>query len=125
MPRVRIYTTPRCGDCRRAKRYMDERGVPFEEVNTEDVPQAAEFVPAANRGRRRVPTFEVVGRVFYLSPFDAARLESELSAVHPCAHARRPAEHPPRQNSPREFRFSRHPPCSCLWGLTAAEEAAS
>lgn len=80
LPRVRIYTTRHCSDCRRAKRFLDEKGVPFEEVNIEEVPKAAEFVLAANRGRRCVPTFELEGRVFYLAPFDVTRLEAELAA---------------------------------------------
>jgi glutaredoxin len=91
MPRVRIYTSPHCGDCRRAKRFLDERGVPFEEVKIEEVARAAEFVLAANRGRRRVPTLDVDRRVSDLSPFDAARLGSEFAANLPCVQTVRPA----------------------------------
>lgn len=96
VPRVRIYTTRHCSDCRRAKRFLDEKGVPFEEVNIEEVPEAAEFVLAANRGRRCVPTFEMDGRFFYLSPFDVTRLEAELAAGSAPVQADGHSGHPPQ-----------------------------
>ena len=78
MSGIRIYTTTWCGDCRNAKRYLKEQGVSFEEIDIEEDEQAAEFVMQANRGLRKVPTFEVDGRTFNLSPFDAKKLRMEL-----------------------------------------------
>lgn len=77
--RVRMYTTTLCGDCRRAKRLLDSWHVPYEEINIEDTPGAAEFVVQANQGRRSVPTFEVDGKVFTCSPFDPESLARELN----------------------------------------------
>lgn len=78
MANIRMYTTEWCGDCRNAKRYLRELGVEFEEINIEENEQAAEFVIRANEGKRKVPTFEVEGRTFNLSPFDAKKLRTEL-----------------------------------------------
>ena len=32
MPRVKVYTTPYCPFCVMAKRLLDQRGVPYEEI---------------------------------------------------------------------------------------------
>jgi len=74
-----MYTTTWCGDCRRAKSFMKERGVVFREVNIEQDPAAAALVIQANKGKRKVPTFEVGGRYFASSPFDAEQLATELN----------------------------------------------
>jgi mycoredoxin len=80
---VRMYTTVWCPDCYRAKNFLRSRGVPFEEIRLEEVEGAAEFVIAANHGKRRVPTFEVNGRIFHCSPFDPERLSRELGLDDP------------------------------------------
>lgn len=82
--RVRMYTTTHCGDCRRAKRLLDAWRVPYEEINIEEAPGAAEFVIQANHGRRSVPTFQVGGRVFTCSPFDPESLARELNIQGAC-----------------------------------------
>ncbi len=74
-----MYTTSSCGDCRRAKRFLESRHVPYEEINIEENPAAAEFVVQANKGQRSVPTFEVGGRFFSCSPFDPETLARELN----------------------------------------------
>lgn len=76
--RIRMYTTNWCSDCRRAKSFLHERRLSFEEVNIEEVPGAADFVISANHGKRKVPTFEVDGRTFHCSPYDPKKLSTEL-----------------------------------------------
>jgi mycoredoxin len=76
---ITIYTTPLCGDCRRAKQFLRERGLAFREVDIEEAPEAEELVLRVNDGRRRVPTFEVSGRYFTCSPFDPYQLSEELN----------------------------------------------
>ena len=73
-----MYTTTWCGDCRNAKRFLDERGIAYEEIDIERHEGAAEYVMRANGGKRRVPTFEVGGRAFSLSPYDERKLRAEL-----------------------------------------------
>jgi mycoredoxin len=80
---LRMYTTMWCPDCYRAKKFLTSRGVAFEEIRLEDVEGAAEFVIAANHGKRKVPTFELDGRTFDCSPFDPERLSRELGLSDP------------------------------------------
>jgi len=39
----------------------------------------------ANRGRRRVPTFEIDGRTFHCSPYDPNKLAFELGLCEPAS----------------------------------------
>ena len=82
IPEIPIYTTNWCGDCYRAKSFLKQRHVSFEEINIEKTPGAADFVVRANNGRRRVPTFEVDGRTFHCSPYDPDKLVRELGLQH-------------------------------------------
>jgi len=78
MADIIIYGTPWCGDCRRAKQFLRERGVTFREVNIDEAPDAEELVLKVNQGLRKVPTVEVEGRYFACSPFDPCKLADEL-----------------------------------------------
>ncbi len=75
---LKMYTTTWCPDCRRAKRFLSERGVTVEEINIETTPGAAEIVAGANAGKYKVPTFDDGGRFFACSPFDPGILRREL-----------------------------------------------
>lgn len=79
MDPITMYTTEWCSDCRRAKSFMKERGVAFREVNIEDDPEAAALVMKMNNGKRKVPTMEIAGRYFAVSPFNAQQLADELN----------------------------------------------
>lgn len=78
--KVKMYTTAWCPDCRRAKHFLIEHGIPFEEINIEETEGAAEFVIAANHGKRRVPTFDLGSRTFYCSPYDPQKLAEEFKS---------------------------------------------
>ena len=75
---IRIYTRSWCWDCRQAKRLLEEHQLPYEEIDIEADLWAAKFVKQANGGKRKVPTFDVDGRIFSCSPFDAQSLKKEL-----------------------------------------------
>jgi mycoredoxin len=79
MAEVTVYSTCWCGDCRRIKQFLRERGIKFREVNIDEQPGAEELVLRVNNGRRRVPTLEVEGRYFACSPFDPYQLAEELN----------------------------------------------
>lgn len=79
MSEITIYSTPWCSDCHRTKRFLNERGVTFREINIEEVEAAEAVVLRVNEGRRRVPTIEVDGRFFSCSPFDPYKLADELN----------------------------------------------
>ncbi len=53
---VTMYSTTWCGYCRRLKSQMDREGIGYDEVNIEDVPEAADYVMAVNGGNQTVPT---------------------------------------------------------------------
>jgi glutaredoxin len=75
---ITVYGNPWCGDCRRAKKFLQDRGVAFHEVNVDGNPEAMELVMRVNDGRRKIPTFEVDGRYFSSSPFDPNQIAEEL-----------------------------------------------
>lgn len=54
--KVTMYVTTWCGDCRMAKRWFDSHDVPYEYINIEEDPRAAEYVMKVNGGMRSVPT---------------------------------------------------------------------
>lgn len=51
-----VYGTKWCPDCRRAKRFLDERSIPYRWVDIDQDPEAARYVIEINRGFRSVPT---------------------------------------------------------------------
>lgn len=79
MASVKMYSTRWCGDCRRAKQFLRERGVTVQEVNIDEAPEAEELVLRVNNGRRKVPTIETEGRYFSCSPFDPYMLAEQLN----------------------------------------------
>jgi mycoredoxin len=79
MGEIVIYGTPWCGDCRRAKQFLRDRGLAFREVNIDETPGAEELVMRVNNGRRKVPTIQTEDRFFACSPFDPYQLSEELN----------------------------------------------
>jgi mycoredoxin len=79
MEEITVYSTSWCVDCRRAKKFLTDRGVQFAEVNIDEEPDAEDLVMQVNAGRRKVPTIKVGERYFACSPFDPYQLSSELN----------------------------------------------
>jgi glutaredoxin len=69
-PRVTVYSTTWCGDCRRSKRLLERHGVPFEEINIEHSPEAAREVMRLARGHRSVPTIVIEDGPVLVEPSD-------------------------------------------------------
>lgn len=69
-PKITMYSTTWCGDCRRSKRLLDSHGVPYEEINIEQTPAAAQEVMRLNNGRRSVPTIVIEGGPTLVEPSD-------------------------------------------------------
>ncbi len=80
MPNIKMYTTTLCSDCRNAKRFLKEHDIAYEEINIEETDGAAEYVMKINGGKRKVPTFEIDGRAFSLSPYNERQLRTELGS---------------------------------------------
>ena len=79
VPEIIMYCTAWCSDCRRAKVFLQERGIAFREVNIDQHPESEQLVLRVNHGRRKVPTFEVEGRYFAVSPFNPYQLAEGLN----------------------------------------------
>ncbi|MDA0988159.1 MAG: glutaredoxin domain-containing protein [Chloroflexi bacterium] len=53
---IKIYGADWCGDCRRAKRFMDEHDVPYQWIDVQEDAEARELVQRLNNGKRIIPT---------------------------------------------------------------------
>lgn len=72
---VKVYTTPTCPWCVRAKSYLKDRGIPFTEVDvSQDVAGAREMVKIS--GQMGVPVLTIDGSV--VVGFDKERIDELL-----------------------------------------------
>jgi glutaredoxin 3 len=55
MPPIRIYTTPICPYCVRAKALLKKKGASYEEIDVFMDPDARDEMEAVSNGRRTVP----------------------------------------------------------------------
>ena len=55
MPPIKIYTTPICPYCVRAKALLKKKGAAFQEIDVFMDPDAREEMEAVSHGRRTVP----------------------------------------------------------------------
>ena len=53
---ITVYGANWCGDCRRAKKFMDDNGVGYQWVDVENDPAAIDLVLKLNGGKRIIPT---------------------------------------------------------------------
>ena len=75
---IKVYSSSWCLDCRRAKQLLDLQGIPYQAIDIEGDPKAAEVVKALNDGKRRVPTIVIDGRYYGNPPLSEL---AELVAV--------------------------------------------
>ena len=66
--RVLVYSSAWCGDCRRARRVLEEAGASFEEVDVDRDAQAEAMILERSGGRRVVPTLKFDDRVWAFNP---------------------------------------------------------
>jgi glutaredoxin len=55
-----VYTSPWCGDCRVAKRWLAQNNISYQEIDIEETPGAAEEV-IRRTGKRAIPQFVING----------------------------------------------------------------
>ena len=58
-----LYCTPWCGDCRRAKAWLEERGLAYTEVDISRNARARAQVRAWANGNETTPTFDIDGTI--------------------------------------------------------------
>lgn len=68
--KLTVYSAPWCGDCRVAKRWLAQHNIPFNEINIEETPGAAEEV-MRRTGKRAIPQFVVNGE--WIQPYVPGR----------------------------------------------------
>jgi len=56
-----LYSASWCRDCREAKRFLSTHNIPFQEIDIETTPGAADLV-IANTGKRAIPQFLLDGK---------------------------------------------------------------
>ena len=69
-PRILMYSTTHCSDCRRSKALLKRLGAPYVEINIDQDASAAAEVLRLNGGRRTVPTIVIAGRTVLAEPSD-------------------------------------------------------
>jgi len=77
---VTMYSTPWCGYCKRLKRQMDDAGIAFDEIDIEQVPEAAGIVERVNAGNQTVPTLVFADGTALTNP-SLAQIADRLAAV--------------------------------------------
>ena len=75
-----VYTAPWCRDCREAKRFLAEHNIPYDEIDIEQVPGAADQV-LENVGKRAIPQFVLDGK--WVQPYRPGQgfLHKEMSEL--------------------------------------------
>ncbi|HUO13693.1 MAG TPA: glutaredoxin family protein [Verrucomicrobiae bacterium] len=75
-----VYSAQWCPDCREAKRFLDTHNIPYQDVNIETTPGAAEEV-IRNTGKRAIPQFVIDGK--WVQPYRPGKgfLYKEMSAL--------------------------------------------
>lgn len=73
--KVKVYTTPICPQCHRVKKFLDEMGVEYEEIDvSKDIEKAKELFQKS--GSKVVPVIEVEEKI--IIGFDRKLLEDSL-----------------------------------------------
>lgn len=80
--RVRVYGAGWCPDCKRARRFLEESEVAFEEVNVDESIEAETLVLARSGGRRVIPTLLLDERIWAFNP-EPSLLKSLVLAAPP------------------------------------------
>jgi mycoredoxin len=75
-----MYTTPWCGYCHRLKSQLDREGIPFEIVDIERTPGAAQIVESANHGNQTVPTLVYADGSAQTNP-SVAQVKEKLASL--------------------------------------------
>ena len=75
MHTVKVYSTPTCPWCMRAKQYLEAKGIAFENMDVSSDEKAQEEMIKIS-GQMGVPVIVIDGKV--IAGFDKARLEELL-----------------------------------------------
>jgi mycoredoxin len=77
--KIVMYGTAWCGDCVRAKRFLDGRGIPYDWIDINHDAEARRYVVEVNNGNRSVPTIVFEDGSILVEP-STAELEAKVGA---------------------------------------------
>ena len=75
-----MYSTPWCGYCHRLRGQLDREGIPYDVVDIEQDPAAADIVMQVNNGNQTVPTLVFADGSAQTNP-SVAQVKSKLAAL--------------------------------------------
>jgi glutaredoxin-like protein len=81
---ILMYGANWCGDCRRAKRFLQLHQIPFEWIDIEKDKEAEKIVLQTNRGMRSIPTIFFADGTILVEPSNAElarKLQIEIAPV--------------------------------------------
>ena len=68
MADVKVYGAPWCPDCRRSKRFLGEMRIPYDWIDIDQDPAAAQVVREKNNGKQTIPTIIFKDGSFLVEP---------------------------------------------------------
>ncbi|MEC8890447.1 MAG: glutaredoxin domain-containing protein [Chloroflexota bacterium] len=68
MAKIKVYGTDWCGDCVRAKSFMDNNNITYDWTNVDEETQYQEYITGLNNGEMRVPTIVFVDGSILIEP---------------------------------------------------------
>ncbi len=73
--RVIVFSTPTCPYCHAVKRYLQQRGIPFKDIDVSRDPIAARDM-VRRSGQQGVPVIDINGKI--IVGFDRAKIDAAL-----------------------------------------------
>jgi mycoredoxin len=77
---ITVYTTSWCGFCHRLMTLLKSNGIPYDAIDIEEDPAAAEFVSSVNGGNHTVPTVKFADGSTLTNP-SAAEVKAKLAGA--------------------------------------------
>ena len=81
---ILIYGSDWCGDCRRARRFLERHQIPFEWIDIEKDKEAERIVKETNHGMRSIPTIFFSDGTILVEPSNAElarKLNIEIAPI--------------------------------------------
>jgi len=80
-----VYSASWCRDCREAKKFLAKHNIPYQEVDIENTPGAADIV-LEHVGKKAIPQFVIDGK--WVQPYRPGRgfLHAEMAELFGVAH---------------------------------------
>jgi len=79
-PTIKFYGAMWCGDTRRARKWFDDKHIPYEWIDVDKDKEAEALVKQLNNGYRSIPTI-IFADGSHLTEPSLARLESHARAL--------------------------------------------